>query len=83
MNEEAALAEFRRLDEEIRCLKVEKEGAEERCRILLEAKNHWMYRALEAEANLKAADSALSQAEAAARAYQDDLRDARAEARFR
>jgi chromosome segregation ATPase len=33
------------------------------------------------EADLKDAGSALSQAEAAARAYQDDLRDARAEAR--
>ena len=70
-------------EEEIRCLLVEKEGAEERCRVLLEAKNYWMDRALTAEADLLDAGSALQQAEAAARAYRDDLKDARAEMRYR
>ena len=48
-----------------------------------EVAQHWMDRALKAEADLKDCDSALSQAEAAARAYQQDLREARAEARYR
>ena len=58
-------------------------GAEARAKALLDAKNYWQDRAVKAEADLKDCDSALSQAEAAARAYQQDLRDARAEARYR
>lgn len=43
---------FRALDRRAEAAEVEKAGAEERCRMMFDAKNHWADRAREAEAKL-------------------------------